>query len=62
MNFQKYQKFQHKHYEIGITLEILFCKLQGKRTNKIKKAYKGADWGGGDDNDKNDSGNVNPKQ
>ena len=61
MNFQKYQEFRRKHYKIRITLKILFCKLQDKRTDKIRKLVKEPIEGGGEDNDKNGSSNVSPK-
>ena len=40
---------------------VFSCKLQGKRANKVRKLVKELIEEGGEDDDKNNSSNVNPK-
>lgn len=42
-------------------ITVFSCKLQGKRANKARKLVKELIEEGGEDNDKNNSSNVNPK-
>lgn len=42
-------------------ITVFNCKLQGKRANKARKLVKELIEEGGEDNDKNNSSNVNPK-
>lgn len=43
-------------------ITVFSCKLQGKRTNKARKLVKELIEEGGEDDDKNNSSNVTPKQ
>ena len=43
-------------------ITVFSCKLQGKRTNKVRKLVKELIEEGGEDNDKNNSSNAAPKQ
>ena len=43
-------------------ITVFSCKLQGKRANKARKLVEELIEEGGEDNDKNNSSNVNPKQ
>ena len=42
-------------------ITVFSCKLQGKRANKARKLVKELIEEGGEDDDKNNSSNVNPK-
>ena len=42
-------------------ITVFSCKLQGKRENKARKLVKELIEEGGEDDDKNNSSNVNPK-
>ena len=42
-------------------ITVFSCKLQGKRANKVRKLVKELIEEGGEDDDKNNSSNVNPK-
>ena len=42
-------------------ITVFSCKLQGKRANKARKLVEELIEEGGEDNDKNNSSNVNPK-
>ena len=42
-------------------ITVFSCKLQGKRANKARKLVKELIKESGEDNDKNNSSNVNPK-